>query len=1115
VGDCNAHGFFFSAVHHLYEAVGTRHGLEFSAVELGVAGKETEMSRSESRGKRDNPYVVRPYTSADNAALAVMWNESDDQWPGTFTRGVPLTEARVRDWMDRETCLMRLVVEETAGGAIVGYGSLWETPGRDDCCYVSVFNVHPAHQKRSLARRMLTQMVDWATENGRRRMTIGTWPANLKSVPLYKKTGFFWIPGTGVHMENYVPLVRGLPAARGFFERHDWYATFHRELEQVEDDQRHPLTGEIKVYVYRWEADGEFVEAVVDRQAQALTGLATTRFSAYAVVDEGEPAQGLVYPVRWRVANRRDEPVQVSLLADGSRGIELRHRDSFRLAGGKERVVEASFTCNVDAPRLDLGEHEDRPAPCIRTTLVVGGEVVELATGLRYRPAVEIGVEPAIPSLLPGRQRTICLQLHNRTNRPLRGSVSLTPQVGLATDWMRREFELEPGGRAGLPLKVTCERAASTPLWAMATFRNGDHTVSVTPRRIQLLVTPPGGVCADRDEIENRVVVENDFFQVICRARGGRCDVRSKALRQSEVWLGEEVGPPFTPHELGDREYDLALDHGEGWARVSLIAGSGRFAGVRLCREITVTASPLITVRYRAVNEGRTAHAVQVRPGLGISRYEEARVALPREERLVAERAVEFPTLDGDVPKKPEGLAEQWIAYDRGGQTAGVIWDGDVVEHEAWGSFVMLFFAEWALESQGAAAAGPFYLYVGPGDWRDVRRAWQRAAGVVTQHADVLPEPERPHAFGLSPSPLVALGGEVEARLSVDTVRERKLAGRVVVEPPPGWTVDRAEFPVEGVRDSESLEQTVRLAASGDGVGASEGRLLLETELFDEVRPFALIRLGDESAPVHVEEGEEAGQTVWTISNGCCTWTIAPSYHAGVVAWLEPGEDVNHLLTPFPENGELGVVKPWFGGIWPTVVPMDVEYNGWPGKLHEESFAPAPLELIDANGIAWQGVQVVASVTSEGFEGLRAEVAYLTVGGSNVLKVVFRLVNETTAYRRAKPGLIAFLQVDGRHEDGVLHGEDIEYRRTPRTKWPHAGVWGAVVDPAGGRAVVLVDASGRRRVQLADWGNDGGHLYVGDESVLAPRGSGELAAYLALAGSLEEARLYRAMGNGQ
>ena len=126
--------------------------------------------------------------------------------------------------------------------------------------------------------------------------------------------------------------------------------------------------------------------------------------------------------------------------------------------------------------------------------------------------------------------------------------------------------------------------------------------------------------------------------------------------------------------------------------------------------------------------------------------------------------------------------------------------------------------------------------------------------------------------------------------------------------------------------------------------------------------------------------------------------------------------EVNHLMTAFPDDGELGWLKPWFGGIWPTLMPAGDDDRGWPGKLHEETFAAASFDATDVRGIPWRGVQLAASLTREGFEGLRAEIAYLTVGASNVLKIIYRLVNETSAHRRAVPGLLAFLQVDGQHD---------------------------------------------------------------------------------------------------
>lgn len=70
------------------------------------------------------------------------------------------------------------------------------------------------------------------------------------------------------------------------------------------------------------------------------------------------------------------------------------------------------------------------------------------------------------------------------------------------------------------------------------------------------------------------------------------------------------------------------------------------------------------------------------------------------------------------------------------------------------------------------------------------------------------------------------------------------------------------------------------------------------------------------------------------------------------------------------------------------------------------------------------------------------------------------------------------------------------------------------------RAVAMVGASGERLVELANWGVDGGHLFFYNRVTLAPQGSHDLVAYLALTGSLEEAKRYEvmkrlAMTNGQ
>jgi hypothetical protein len=61
----------------------------------------------------------------------------------------------------------------------------------------------------------------------------------------------------------------------------------------------------------------------------------------------------------------------------------------------------------------------------------------------------------------------------------------------------------------------------------------------------------------------------------------------------------------------------------------------------------------------------------------------------------------------------------------------------------------------------------------------------------------------------------------------------------------------------------------------------------------------------------------------------------------------------------------------------------------------------------------------------------------------------------------------------------------------------------------------MVGASGEKRIELSDWGVDGGHLVFYNYPVLAPHGTHEMVAYLALTESLEEAERYASLAESE
>ncbi len=1073
-------------------------------------------------------YRIEPYTHAHDTGLAVMWNASDQQWPGGFTKGVRMTAERVADWMDKQVTVLRLVVSAPSG-EVVGYGSLWDEPSQPGrSCYVDLLNVHPDYQGRSLCRRMLMQMVDTATEQGYQRMSIGTWSSNLKAVPLYKKVGFFWKPNTTVLMENYIPLLRQLPILRDFFAQTDWYADYDRELQQIEDKQQHAKTGEMEVYICRWRrANSEWIEAVIDRKAQTLTGLETGEFAVYTHVAESKPAQGIRYPITWEVTNKRSTLMRVQLAATGDTHIQIDHTSDFILAPGETRTITSSYRCAGDAPHLEIWQWRPKPTPQIKSLLVLDEEELALGTGLHYEPAANISLHPSPVTLMPGVAQTVLVQVKNHLKQPMQGELQVVRADGLTSSWQRHPFTADAQGYASAALQLTSQQEAEVALAIMATFETEGEPIRTAPQLLPVLVRSLGSVVAiahHPDPSKTMIYAENDFFFARCEQREGQVWLTNKAGAEYQFGLKEMLGPPYVPNEFDGKEFDVQLKHEAGRVCFTSTIVSTAFAGLRVRRAIIITPSPLVQVRFWLQNEGDRSHTCKLLINMNFpdSFAVNGQAVIPRSERLVTAMANLMPEIEGDFPKYPKDVAEQWAAYVIEGQVHGVVWSKDASEHEWRPWFFDLISAETTIPPQSNVELSPLHLYCGPGEWRTVRRIWQQSNG--QSEPDQLdnrkmPVATSPYKVSVTPSPALTLRDEVTLQLHVDNLRKQPIHGRILLSPPAGWRADPAEVVVEDVQDGKTLEATIHLQAIHPSVGAASGELQLQTEAFDSVHPFTILRLGEADKVVQVNQEDPETMPLWQIDNGRMAWTIAPNFHAGIVAWREQGSAINHLRSSYPEEGEFKWMKPWFGGIRPLV---SGDEGGWPGKLQQEAFTTSVIESSDAQGLRWRGVRLQAQIAGlPSFKGIRVELDYLTLPGSNLLKAVLRMVNDTPIYRHAwnpSHAFMLFCQVDGVFDNATLYGEQTEVglvqrKRNPNNLWLRVGNWGAVVNPSTGRALSVTCPSTPNSVMLMDSDKEGGHLLITQAKTLAPQSSNELVLYLALVDSLAQARQYALIKN--
>jgi GNAT superfamily N-acetyltransferase len=1037
--------------------------------------------------------------TVDAKKLAELWKGSDDQWPGTWSGGVEITPQMVTEWYEREKTIDVYAFE--TGDKIVGYCSLNEEEGEKNVGYVGLLNVHPAYQGKSLGRRLLQRCLERCGELGFHLMTLGTWSGNLKSVPLYKKTGFFWIPDTSVWMLNFIPSILRLPCAQPYFSRHDWYRTFKRELKQAEDDER--WEG-MKVFTYRWKEDGEALTVWADREAHKLTAVETDAFFAAAIAENIEPAKGLSTQLRWRLKNKQDHPMSVSLIAGGNEHIQIDHRATLTVAPGETAEIEATVDIAADTP--DVRRH--KPVPAVRTLLILDGEVLELGTGLRPQKAVAIETAPKYVTLFPGVSKTVHLQLHSHLDQDVEATISLAPPPGLATDWTERKIAIPAKSFAGLPVTLRAAESGVYPLRATAYFAGG----KTLPERLAIFSLAAGGVLADQGDAKQaspETRIENEWTRLILHPRGGGISLRASQHEAQLGWFLERLGPPFWPSELEDKEYGISLQDDldrpqSGCVTAVMTASMDAYPGLTLRREVRLGTGPLIQVSHTLVNNGTESHALQVSRSIYGLRRDWVTLTVPLKQGIVQSRMAEFPRAPEDISKKPETFGERWIAMSSKEGTLGLMWEETIVENEfEWG--IAFLSPQLTCDPQRWTPAGKLYMYAGPGDWCTVREHARRLAGT-----DHIPEPipvqARPvHGARLEPAPLVTVNDQVIATLVVDNLRTRPLVGEAKLTLPQGLSADQVAFEVKEVSIEEPLSEPVTVALAPQAT-AYEGEVALQTRLFDTRIQVPVIRLGSRGQ-VAVVQGETGGQPIYTMDNKSSRFVVAPAFSGALTRWEENG--VNHVLSPFPDQKTFGWMSPWYGGLTPVAFLQDGD--DFPGKLYQETFAAQAIDMPDERGIPWRGVRLHCEMQREKLVGLQIELDYLTVGHSNVLKLIYRVRNATTARRKVEVGWLSFWQPDGESKNNVLRSQEIERKPTPWEGWSAAWHWGTVRNAGTGRTVIL--ASPYPTVRLIDWGDAGGHLgfFCGVEvmpGTASTPATAERTCYLALCKSPEEAMRY-------
>jgi GNAT superfamily N-acetyltransferase len=1060
------------------------------------------------------PTIIE-FRKEDASKLAELFNSFDKEglWPGGFTGGVPYTADRVLESFPVVIKHIAILIS-THEGKFTGICTLHPHYEDPEAAYIGVFGVHPDYLGKKHGKALILKALKIAAQNNLRRVDLDTWAGNLRAVPLYKKSGMFWIPETSVRMQDYIPGIKNYPLAKRFLTKHDWYSTQKRKLELVPDQIK---LGEMDVFRYEFSKDGDTLKVWVDRYGRSIMGVEHTmegeRLSILARLKDHKVIAGVEEDLIISIENNTQNDIQGSVFIASFEGLNLTRQpqQSFTVNRGASLELSSRF---VVSPEIEVPDIE-RKQKTIKANLIINSELIPLEVGMRILAPLEFKTQPESIVINPGAKGTIQLNIYNNSKDTFIGNICLTDeQEKLSLKKNAVPVKIPPKSYIGLKAEVKIpedQLSSAIPLKLFAKGKIKGSEIETKIKTVHIKCLPPGGMVSYQGETKRgkAITIENRQIMASVYLRGAELEITYKDTPFGPQKIltrgGFGVGPPFGFVRPVDHDYQL-VERPEGLQLILSRMHQDK-PGVKMMRTLTfysgaslikdqirvINTNPEVTYKLNARIFGRTF--INIYP----------RLVVPLDAGILEHETIAFPVSESDLPMDPNKYVESWACFQDPVQTYcfGQIWSKDKLfriraQDETY------FRPEYELgevKPGEAASTSPFYYMLEKGNWKTVRRTYESLIGKRLSPKEEPPIRAKP-LFDVKVTDTILLGShELKTELTVINTRNKPATGKLTIIPPEGWKIQPKEIEIQNVKAGNPLTTDITITPPREAkLGTFSGALMFSAPNQEAGFPLDLCLLSKRTkASTEVTAKEEQNKEIFMISNGLLQFKASADF-AGCLYFLGTDSALNQLGTSFPQIQTKVFLENYSGGI--RSFYLDEEFNFSKSKTHEEAFNA---ELIEEG--LWKGIRFnYETEKQEELKGIQGSVAFLTLPFSNIIKVKRRFENPTSASFKFNNCLWISPNVGG-----VFQENDVIFPRGDKIfHFKRAEGWAvSTVEPEKGWAVVvnrnkkqslglIAGNTDRSRILSLDIGKTMLELFVISRVLMLPKETCEFEDYVVL-----------------
>lgn len=907
-----------------------------------------------------NNIKIIEYTPHYAKEVARMWRMSTEGWNGSYAN---VTEENILESHKSNTNLNTFLAVND--DEVLGYCALLD-PKEEAALRINLLNTRYDCHGMGVGKEMMKAVINRALELDYPMIDLHTWSSNKKSIPFYKRCGFFLENSRASYCISFIPYVLKTEALKEYFQNEDWYNALKQKIDMeangIEENG-------FEYYEYNWEKNNKKLRLQFERHGKGLRLIETDDYLVSTIINDKRPMFGKKYKVLYEIINKTGKPLRIRIKGEDKKNIKFQLEKEVNIYD--REIVEGEFYIEP----IDEGINNEKTHQAVVSQIFINDKRAFFTHGIQPKLPAELRILSESTERFSGQASKFYINIKNNLFEEATFQFQLNENHDI--EFKHRDFKVKINSNEKVSIEVPYHLKKPTvyseTVNVRAALKSGENIEFKT--NVIEFFKGIGGKFGG--ETSDSYVIVNSAYSVILDKDNNWIRFRKFNHQFRKTILFSPKIEMVNHNELLSKKIENVSWYEDNEHMV--LRGDYFFNNcgeIKLSLIIKLHITGIVQCYFEVynLNENKTDEEIFIKQQ--IYHDELVRGVIPYNNKFIKLSDV---GLEEATPFKSELLSENWIFSGEPNNTRSLWWDKGK----------LIYFGEWPymnieenvgiINGKSKKTTKSLYAALTTFEtWQELRSFALKEKGNLnlstTKDCEVLINKGNPFINDSFP---------IELRQHT----QNPFKGKIKVDSKKGSVVSIEKNFEDMTLPTEAFtSMSHKYDSDIISVKTDLGLLFFEKNA-------ALFKIKDIDFKTEIKKHEEFN--IYSMNNGVMTIKSSPNFTSGIYSLIYKEQE--YLHSAFPDSSMRSWFNPWFGGM--QTIPRNWYVNST--ALFNEKVITNFVKMLDTHGNQWQGIKTSLHITeNEQYRGLKINEYYLMLPGVPVLCHTSEIVNNTGEYMK-------------------------------------------------------------------------------------------------------------------